>query len=134
MAGPRQRPVWNKSNREHLIIRSEPDATRKAADSAVRELGWSKPYFVDADHINMNTVSRFLAPCDFFTLDVADLIGKPADPKEVARFVQSHPELVGTVNISNVELPFKTDRQFVEGVAHKLLAAVEIAADAGGCQ
>jgi hypothetical protein len=107
-------PVWNKSNREHLIIGSKPDATRKAADAAVRELAWSKPYFVDADHINLDTVGRFVAPCDFFTLDVADLIGKPADPKDVARFVQGHPELVGTVAIPDVELPFKTDRQFIE--------------------
>jgi len=122
-------PVWNKSNREHLIIGSEPDATRKAADAAVGELGWRKPYFVDADHINLNTVGRFVAPCDFFTLDVADLIGKPADPKDVATFVQIHPELVGTVAIPNVELPFKTDLQFVEDVANKFLAAVKHAGE-----
>lgn len=122
-------PVWNKSNREHLIIGSEPDTTRKAADAAVGELGWNKPYFVDADHINLNTVGRFLAPCDFFTLDVADLIGNPADSKDVARFVQGHPELVGTVAIPNVELPFKTDRRFVENVANKFLAAVRHAGD-----
>ena len=67
-------PVWNKSNREHLIIGSEPDETRRAADAAVRELGWDAPYFVDADHINLNTVGRYVAPCDFFTLDVADRI------------------------------------------------------------
>jgi hypothetical protein len=122
-------PVWNKSNREHLIIGSEPDATRKAADAAVKELGWSKPYFVDADHINLKTVGRFLVPCDFFTLDVADLIGQPADPNDVASFVQRHPELVGTVAIPNIELPFKTDRNFVEGVANKFLAAVKHAGE-----
>jgi tagaturonate epimerase len=37
-------PVWNKSNREHLIIGSELDETRKAAYVAVRELGWDAPY------------------------------------------------------------------------------------------
>ncbi len=35
-------------------------------------------YFVDADHIGLKTVDRFIAPSDFFTLDVADFIGKPA--------------------------------------------------------
>src|SRR6201991_3290922 len=93
-AGVEVVPVWNKSNREHMIIGSEPSQTRLAADVAVKELGWAKPYFLDADHINLKTVARFLDPCDFFTLDVADLIGQQADPKEVAAFVGRHPELV----------------------------------------
>src|SRR4051794_6231141 len=71
-------PVWNKSNREHQIIGSDPANTRKAADVAVKELHWKKPYHVDADHIRMETVGRFLEPSDFFTIDVADTIGKPA--------------------------------------------------------
>ncbi len=127
-AGVEVVPVWNKSNREHMIIGSEPSQTRKAADAAVKELGWTKPYFLDADHINLKTVARFLEPCDFFTLDVADLIGQPADPKDVAAFVERHPELVGTVTIPNIDAPFKTDEAFVTGVANKFLAAVQ---DAG---
>ncbi len=128
-AGVEVVPVWNKSNREHTIIGSEPGQTRKAADAAVKELGWSKPYFLDADHINLNTVERFLAPCDFFTLDVADLIGKPARADEVAAFVTRHPELVGTVTIPRVAAPFTTDKPFVEGVANKFLAAVQHAGE-----
>src|SRR5882672_9691961 len=91
-AGVEVVPVWNKSNREHMIIGSEPSQTRIAADAAVKELGWTKPYFVDADHINLKTVQRFLDPSDFFTLDVADLIGQPAKPEDVDRFVDSHAE------------------------------------------
>ena len=53
-------PVWNKSNREHVIVASEPAGTRAAADEAVRVLGWRGAYFVDADHIRLNTVERFL--------------------------------------------------------------------------
>jgi tagaturonate epimerase len=124
-AGVEVIPVWNKSNREHMIIGSEPSQTRLAADSAVKELGWTKPYFLDADHINLKTVARFLDPCDFFTLDVADLIGQPADPEEVTDFVKRHPELVGTVTIPHIAEPFKTDKAFVETVANKFLAAVQ---------
>ena len=124
-AGVEVVPVWNKSNREHLIIGSEPSQTRLAADAAVKELGWTKPYFLDADHINLKTVARFLGPCDFFTLDVADLIGQPADAREVAAFVKRHPELVGTVTIPHIAEPFKTDATFVEIVANKFLAAVQ---------
>ncbi len=47
-------PVWNKSNREHLIVGSDPSATRAAADQAVADLAWSGDYLLDADHIKLD--------------------------------------------------------------------------------
>src|SRR5215475_8881766 len=88
-------PVWNKSNREHLTIGSEPITTRAAADAAVKQLRWKKPYHVDADHIRLETVDRYVPHADFYTIDVADWIGKPAEPKSIQAFVNSHPELTG---------------------------------------
>jgi len=127
-AGIEVAPVWNKSNREHTIIGSEPKDTRAAADAAVKELGWKTPYFLDADHINLKNVERFIAPCDFFTIDVAEEIGKPAQREDVEGFVSRHPELVGEVRIPRIAEPFKTDTAFVKRVANKFLAAVQ---DAG---
>ncbi len=127
-AGVEVVPVWNKSNREHTIIGSDPNQTRIEADAAVKALGWTSPYFLDADHINLKTVDRFIAPCDFFTLDVADEIGKAARPEDVNAFVARHPELVGEVTIPRIDAPFQTDEAFVKGVANKFLAAVQ---DAG---
>ncbi len=118
-------PVWNKSNREHTIIGSEPTTTRAAADQAVKELNWRKPYFTDADHISLTTVDRFVQPCDFFTIDVADLIGKPSDRKSVDLFVDTHPELLGDLEIPGVNGLFKIDTRFVAEVANKYLAAVQ---------
>jgi hypothetical protein len=128
-AGVEVIPVWNKSNREHTIVCTEPVQTRDAADAAVKEMGWSKPFFLDADHINMKTVQRFLDPCDFFTLDVADMIGQPAKPEDVAAFLAAHAELIGTVTIPDINEPFHTDKAFVEGVADKFLAAVQNAGE-----
>src|ERR1017187_6537783 len=51
-------PVWNKSNREHVIVGSEPASVRAAAEEAVRLAGWKHAYYVDADHINLGTVDR----------------------------------------------------------------------------
>src|SRR5215469_6274045 len=76
-------PVWNKSNREHTIIGSEPSSTRAAADAAVKALGWNLGYHVDADHIGLATVDRFLPACDFYTIDVADFIGKAAPEADI---------------------------------------------------
>ena len=121
-------PVWNKSNREHTLIGTEPSSLRAEADAAVKALGWKKPYHVDADHIRLETVDRFIAPSDFFTIDVADSIGKPADPKSVKAFVDRHPELLGKIVIPQIDRPLETTRAEVERVANKFLLAVQ---DAG---
>src|SRR5690554_6210524 len=70
-------PVWNKSNREHTFIGSEPASVMAAARRAVEEANWTAGWHVDADHIGLQTVDRFIDHADFFTLDVADFIGKP---------------------------------------------------------
>lgn len=122
-------PVWNKSNREHTIIGSEPLSVRQAADAAVKALGWKLPYYCDADHITSETVGRFVDPCDFFTLDVADFIGQPAPAAEIDRFVQRHPELTGTIHLAGVSEPFTITAETVKQTAEKFLAAVKKAGE-----
>ena len=121
-------PVWNKSNREHTLIGTEPSSLRAEADAAVKALGWKKPYHVDADHIRIETVDRFIAPSDFFTIDVADSIGQPTDPNSVTAFVDRHPELLGKIVIPHIDRPLETTRAEVKRVANKFLLAVQ---DAG---
>jgi tagaturonate epimerase len=118
-------PVWNKSNREHLIVGSEPASVRAAADAAVSALGWKKPYHVDADHIRLETVDRFIPHSDFFTIDVADSIGQPAEPAAVKAFADRHSELVGEVAIPKIKTPFHTTRAEIERIAGKYLRAVQ---------
>jgi hypothetical protein len=118
-------PVWNKSNREHTFVGSDPSSTRAAADAAVRELGWEKPYHVDADHIRLETVDRFIAHSDFYTIDVAGSIGKAASGRDVKAFVDGHPELIGKICIPQIDCPFETTWTEVERVANKFLLAVQ---------
>jgi hypothetical protein len=118
-------PVWNKSNREHMLIGSEPGSVRAAADRAVSELGWSRPWHVDADHINSETVDRFLAPSDFFTIDVADFIGKPADAGDLDSFVRRHAELIGVVKVPGVSESFETSHNSIRRIASKFLFAAQ---------
>jgi tagaturonate epimerase len=117
-------PVWNKSNREHMIIGSQPAETRRSADEAVRELKWTKPYFCDADHINLETVGGFLAPCDFYTIDVADFIGQKSEEAEIDAFVQRHKRLVGNITLPGVNETFEITELLLRQVAEKFLAAV----------
>jgi len=118
-------PVWNKSNREHTIIGSNPAGTRAAADEAVRSLGWEKPYHVDADHINLESVDKFINSSDFFTIDVADWIKTPSHPEKVQTFLERHPELVGNLQIPGIEHRFRIGPDFVLRTANKYLLAVQ---------
>ena len=117
-------PVWNKSNREHSFIGSEPQSVYDAAEAAVAALGWDKGWHVDADHINMDTVDKYLGCSDFFTIDVADFIGQTPEGDAVAGFVEKHPELIGSVTIEGIEAPFDISHEYVEEVAGKYLRAV----------
>jgi len=121
-------PVWNKSNREHTFIGSEPRSVFDAAQEAVKTLGWGKGWHVDADHIRLETVGRFLPCSDFFTIDVADSIGQPASEDAVTAFLDRHPELIGRIDIPGIADPFQTTRADVEKTAAKYLLAVQ---DAG---
>lgn len=118
-------PVWNKSHREHAIVGSTPPSARSAAEEAVRELGWTKPFHVDADHIRLDTVDPFIDYSDFYTLDVADAIGQPAATDDLKAFVEHHPELLGRLEIPGIEEPFETSRADIERIAGKYLNAVQ---------
>jgi hypothetical protein len=122
-------PVWNKSNREHTIIGSEPASARKAADEAVAALGWKLPYYLDADHINLATVERFLDACDFYTLDVADFIGQSSTVAEIDAFVGRHAQLQGTIQLEKIEESFEITSDQLRHTAVKYLAAVKKAGE-----
>jgi tagaturonate epimerase len=118
-------PVWNKSNREHNIVHSEPEGTRMEADEAVKAMGWEKPYFVDADHINLTNVDRFIMYSDFFTLDVAMYIGNEAGAEEREAFKKSCSSLGSEVVIPGIPEPVKITEQLLDEVAGKYLAAIK---------
>jgi hypothetical protein len=122
-------PVWNKSNREHTIIGSEPGSVRQAADAAVKALDWKLSYFVDADHIGAQTVDRFLDACDFYTIDVADFIGQPAPEADIEGFVRANAHLLGTLQLKGVDEAFTITDEILRGTARKFLSAVTTAGE-----
>jgi hypothetical protein len=96
-----------------------------AAEAAVKKLGWNKTWHVDADHIRLETIDQFIPHSDFFTIDVADSIGKPAPIAAVKAFVDRHPELVGQVVIPGIAGNLKTSPTDVEKITNKYLFAVQ---------
>jgi hypothetical protein len=122
-------PVWNKSNREHMIIGSDPSSTRQAADAAVKAVHWKFPYYCDADHITLQTVDRFIVPCDFFTIDVADSIGQAETAADIDNFVRTNQKLLGQIQLDGVDDTFEITQQNLRQASHKYLAAVHKAGE-----
>ena len=118
-------PVWNKSNREHSIIKSQPGDVRAEADAAVAALGFTGAYYVDADHIGLKTVDAFIPGSDFFTLDVADFTGKAAEADAVGVFLKAVRRYSGSLSIPGIEQPFDLTEKTVRGAAGKFLLAVQ---------
>ncbi len=121
-------PVWNKSNREHMIIGTEPGDVRIEADTVTANAGFSLPYFVDADHINLDTVDRFIESSDFFTIDVASYIGKRAPGEETGKFV-ARAERYGEIRIPGMEKALTCTPDQLSDIAEKYLFAATKAAE-----
>jgi tagaturonate epimerase len=116
-------PVWNKSHREHTFVGSQPASVRAAAAAAVAARGWPHPWYVDADHIRLETVGGYLACCDFFTIDVADSIGQAAAIADVEAFLGRHPELTGPVKVAGIEKPLPLSADETRRIAMHYLSA-----------
>ncbi|QDV61635.1 tagaturonate epimerase family protein [Crateriforma conspicua] len=122
-------PVWNKSNREHTFVGSEPPSVMAAAKAAIESRGWSHDWHVDADHIGLKTVDPFLPCSDFFTIDVADSIGKAPSDADLDAFVAKHGELVGTLELDGLSEPLTITADDVRRVGKQYLSACAEAAE-----
>jgi hypothetical protein len=118
-------PVWNKSHREHTIIGTTPEEVREEAKEAVSEMTWEGDYFVDADHITLKNVDLFIESSDFFTLDVADFVGKPAEQNEIDNFIDGCVGYIDGLVIPGIEESLVVGEKLVRDKAGKYLTAVK---------
>ena len=118
-------PVWNKSNREHVMIKSNPQDVRAEAEAAVKALNWTGAFYVDADHINLKTVDGFVQASDFFTVDVADYVGQVPEADAVESLVRAARGIPQNLSIPGIELSFAIDEAMVRGAAAKFLVAIQ---------
>jgi tagaturonate epimerase len=122
-------PVWNKSNREHITIGTQPADVRNEADSVTKSAGFRKSYFVDADHINLETVDRFIECSDFFTIDVASYISKKAGEDNILKFLSGTGKYAGELKIPGTKMSFETTKPQIRQIAEKYLFAAAKAGD-----
>jgi tagaturonate epimerase len=122
-------PVWNKSNREHVTLGTHPAEIRKEADYVTKAADFSKPYFVDADHINLDSVDRFLMSSDFFTIDVGAYIGKKTIDSEIDNFLDHTTEYLGKLKIPGIEKPFVITKVLLSEISARFLYATKMAGE-----
>ena len=115
-------PVWNKSNREHTLIGSSPKDARAEAQNAVATLGWKDSFYVDADHIGIKVVDKFIEHCDFYTIDVADFIGLPTEKEKTDAFIAEASKYLGTLSIPHVSKTFNVTEANIADIAKKYLS------------
>jgi hypothetical protein len=106
---------------EALLL--HPASARSAADAAVTTLAWKLLYFIDADHIGIQTVDRFLSVCDFYTIDVADFIGRPACQADIEAFLAHNRKLVGSILLKSIAKPLTITEDNLRRTATKFLSA-----------
>lgn len=122
-------PVWNKSYREHQTVGSNHAETKKEADETVEALDWKGNYYIDADHIKLANVGEFLDYANFFTIDVADHIGKKADEGEISKFVKSNSSLIGKTEIPGIKKDSEITEEIIREIAEKYLYAAQKAGE-----
>jgi tagaturonate epimerase len=123
--GLRIAPVWNKSHREHMLARTMPEDACKAADEAVRVCGWKDSYYVDADHISLAIVDPFIPFSNFFTIEMADFIGKPASSRAIASFLSEMAQYKGARAIAGIQTRLEITDSALTNFAQKYLFAIE---------
>lgn len=122
-------PVWNKSNREHQIIGTQPETVAEEAGMAVHALGFKGAYFVDADHITLATVNPFLTSSDFFTLDVAGYIGKRASADLLAKARLVLGSLGEEIEIQGINSKIILDEAFIDSFLKNYLQGIHAASE-----
>jgi len=118
-------PVWNKSYREHKITKTTHASVLNEAKHAVTNEGWTKSFYIDADHIGMETVDEFLEYSNFFTIDVAHFISKSAEGTSKSEFVKRHSNYLGKLSIPGINEYFHVTKEFLTATANKYLLAIQ---------
>lgn len=123
--GVRVFPVWNKSYREHKIVKTNQASVLNEARNAVEKAKWSGSFYVDADHIGMETVDEFMDYSNFFTIDVAHFIGKQGKSVEKDDFIKRHLRYKGKLSILGIEEEFTISEKYLMSAADKYLTAIQ---------
>jgi hypothetical protein len=117
-------PVWNKSHREHSIVKTTQAAVAKEAADAVAAKEWKGSVYVDADHIGLSNVDQFIDHSNFFTIDVAHFIGQPAPAETKSSFVRRYKDFNGALYIPGIDEELDITTEFLEDTADKYLLAI----------
>jgi hypothetical protein len=73
----------------------------------------------------MSNVDLFIDASDFFTLDVADYIGKKATDDSIDIFVEKYKKYIGTLKIEGLDEDIQITEELLKKTASKVLLAIQ---------
>ncbi len=71
------------------------------------------------------TFNKFIAASDFYTIDVADYIGRAVSGAAIAAYLADMKRYLGELRLPGIEEPVKVTQELLEAIAGKYLFAVE---------
>ncbi len=117
--------VWNKSHREHSITKTNPSDVLYEAQNAVEELKWKGNYYIDADHINLSNVDSYIDTCNFFTLDVAEFMGKKDSAANINKFIAKYKKYTESSFFPDSKELLIVNKIQLKNIAEKYLFAIK---------
>jgi hypothetical protein len=72
----------------------------------------------------LSNVEGFIPYSDFFTIDVADFIGKKAEVEEIKHAINQNRRLIGSIGIPGIAVPFTITEQELQKYIDKYLFAI----------
>jgi hypothetical protein len=94
------------------------------ADAAVKALGWTGNFYVDADHIKMETVGDFIPGSNFFTLDVADYVGEAPDAVAMEKWISGLERYFGELEVEGLDTPLQLSREAAKKAGQQYFTAI----------
>lgn len=89
----------------------------------LKKTGYTKSFFVDADHVNADCIDDFIEHSDYFTIDISAYTGKKAASGEIDEFLHSAEKYTGSIRIPGLKYKVNITRQDVSSIAEKYLFA-----------
>ena len=103
---------------------TQPHTLREEADSAINASDYNGSYYLDADHITLDTVDSFVDSHNFFTLDISEHIGREDDSEAIDSFVKSLEPHLGKIELPGIDEPVELTEEVAHSTAKNFLYAI----------
>jgi len=122
-------PVWNKSHTEYKSTADTPKQMYLSIKNCAQEASLNQGFGFDADHVTMENIDRYIADCDYFTIDVSNYIRKLAPYDEMDTFIKGNQRYIGRLEVPGMNDAFHVFENVITSYAGMYLLAAKKAGE-----